>query len=47
MGVVDIQIDNYLFKPSGISTESNLIKFENHGFKNGELIEYNGNISGL
>ena len=29
-----------LVKPSGISTTTNLIKFENHGFSNGEFIEY-------
>ena len=34
-------------KPTGISTESDTIKFKNHGFKDGDLIEYSGNISGL
>jgi len=39
-----------LIKPSGISTTSNLINFQNHGFKNGEIIEYSYTdtiISGL
>ena len=34
-------------KSSGISTSINLINFVNHGFKDGDLIEYDGNISGL
>mgnify|MGYP001196446358 CR=1 FL=1 len=34
-------------KPTGISTTSNLIKFVNHGFEDGDLVEYSGNISGL
>jgi len=39
-----------MVKPSGISTYYNTINFENHGFKNGDLIEYNTTgsvISGL
>ena len=34
-------------KPSGISTSSDLINFNNHGFNDGDLIEYEGNIVGL
>ena len=39
-----------LVKPSGISTSSDLINFTNHGFSNGEIVEYSStgtNISGL
>ena len=36
-----------LVKPSGISTAYNRINFNEHGFKDGELIEYSGNITGL
>ena len=34
--------------PSGISTETNTITFKNHGFKDGDIVEYstNGNIIG-
>jgi len=34
-------------KPAGISTSTDSINFKNHGFKEGDLIEYSGNISGL
>ena len=34
-------------KPTGISTALDTITFKNHGFKDGDLIEYSGNISGL
>jgi len=36
-----------LVKPTGISTTNDTINFVNHGFKDGDLIEYSGNISGL
>ena len=46
-----------LVKPTGISTSTNIITFENHGFSNGELVEYSSvvglgstqpqNISGI
>ena len=34
-------------KPSGVSTSTDSINFKDHGFKDGDLIEYSGNISGL
>ena len=34
-------------KPAGISTSTDSINFKDHGFKDGDLIEYSGNISGL
>ena len=34
-------------KPTGISTSTNLITFNNHGFQDGDLVEYSGNIVGL
>ena len=37
-------------KPSGISTSSNVITFNNHGFESGEIVEYSAettNIQGL
>ena len=34
-------------KPTGISTGNDTVNFVNHGFSDGDLIEYNGNISGL
>ena len=34
-------------KPTGISTFNNRIIFNNHGFNDGDLIEYIGDISGL
>jgi hypothetical protein len=36
-----------IVKPTGISTANNTINFTNHGFNDGDLIEYTGNISGL
>ncbi|MBV22783.1 MAG: hypothetical protein CMA53_01610 [Euryarchaeota archaeon] len=36
-----------IVKPTGISTSNDTINFVNHGFKDGDLIEYSGNISGL
>ena len=36
-----------IVKPTGISTTNDTINFVNHGFKDGDLIEYSGNISGL
>ena len=39
-----------LVKPSGISTSNNLINFTNHGFSDGEIVEYSSTgtiISGL
>ena len=29
-----------LVKPTGISTQYNKVSFENHGFGNGEIVEY-------
>ena len=34
-------------KPTGITTGSNTINFKDHGFSDGDLINYSGNISGL
>ena len=34
-------------KSTGISTSTNLITFNNHGFRDGDLVEYSGNIVGL
>ena len=31
---------------SGISTTNNTVTFKNHGFKNGEIVEYKGSVSG-
>ena len=36
-----------IVKPTGISTSNNTINFINHGFNDGDLVEYIGNISGL
>ena len=40
---------NLIVKPTGISTSESKVKFNNHGFKDGELIKYtsDGPISGL
>ena len=38
---------NLIVKPTGISTIFDTINFPNHGFKDGEIIEYSGNITGL
>ena len=36
-----------IVNPSGISTTNSIIKFENHGFKNGELITYTYDSSSI
>ena len=39
-----------IVKPTGISTTNNTVTFKNHGFNDGEIIEYNyesGSISGI
>ena len=39
-----------IVKPAGISTTNNSINFKNHGFNDGEIVEYsyeNGSISGI
>ena len=41
-----IQIEILLVKPSGISTSDNKINFANHGFSNGDLINYS-TLAGL
>jgi hypothetical protein len=38
---------NLKINPTGISTQNDSINFVNHGFQDGEVIEYFGNISGL
>jgi len=38
---------NLKINPTGISTQNDSVNFVNHGFQDGEVIEYFGNISGL
>ena len=38
---------NLKVNPTGISTQNDSVNFVNHGFQDGEVIEYFGNISGL
>ena len=38
---------NLKINPTGVSTHNDSINFVNHGFQDGEVVEYFGNISGL